>query len=268
MADEVFKIFNFPSNTSAIFQIFRCSSQLLLGAKGNGLGGELFITDDAGANRIELNGKGDSNLRNLKIWDAAGRLVLRFASQFADAGSYGGTNYALLRLGCDSAGKAGLLLVHDKNGAKTIEIDGEAGDIVLKGGDCAEEYECNVGQQIEPGTVVVATNYGRVEPCTLPYDRKVVGVASGARGLKPGIVLNRIAREAGSVAVALAGKVYCRVDATRTPVGVGDLLTTSPVPGYAMKATDRRRSHGAIIGKSLEEIDGKRGYALMLVMPR
>ena len=36
-----------------------------------------------------------------------------------------------------------------------------------------------------------------------------------------------------------------------SPIVVGDLLTTSPTPGHAMKATDPRRALGAIIGKAL-----------------
>ncbi len=36
--------------------------------------------------------------------------------------------------------------------------------------------------------------------------------------------------------VALAGRVFCKVDATDMEIKTGDLLTTSDLPGYAMKA--------------------------------
>jgi hypothetical protein len=49
--------------------------------------------------------------------------------------------------------------------------------------------------------------------------------------------------------VALVGKVFCKVDADFAPIAVGDLLTTSPTAGCAMRATDR--AFGAVIGKAL-----------------
>ena len=36
--------------------------------------------------------------------------------------------------------------------------------------------------------------------------------------------------------LALVGKVYCKVNAQYAPVEVGDLLTTSPTLGHAMRA--------------------------------
>ena len=66
--------------------------------------------------------------------------------------------------------------------------------------------------------------------------------------------------------VALAGRVYCNVDATEKAIEPGDLLTTSSIPGYAMKAQDRNRSHGAILGKAMERMEiGKKGQILVLV---
>jgi hypothetical protein len=64
--------------------------------------------------------------------------------------------------------------------------------------------------------------------------------------------------------VALFGKVFCRVDATEAPIGVGDLLTTSSVAGHAMKATDRARMAGAIVGKALAPLAS--GCALVPVL--
>jgi hypothetical protein len=51
------------------------------------------------------------------------------------------------------------------------------------------------------------------------------------------------------------GKVYCRVDAQYSPIEVGDLLTTSPTPGHAMKAVDAIKAFGAVIGKALKPLD-------------
>jgi len=44
------------------------------------------------------------------------------------------------------------------------------------------------------------------------------------------------------------------------------LLTTSSTPGYAMKALDRNRAQGAILGKAMERLArGQRGQILVLV---
>jgi hypothetical protein len=45
------------------------------------------------------------------------------------------------------------------------------------------------------------------------------------------------------------GRVYCKVDATYSPIEIGDRLTTSPTPGHAMKAVDPGRAFDAVIGR-------------------
>jgi hypothetical protein len=65
--------------------------------------------------------------------------------------------------------------------------------------------------------------------------------------------------------VALAGRVGCRVDATASPIMVGDLLTTSATPGHAMKADDPARVHGAVIGKALQSQPAGTGVIPILV---
>ncbi len=68
------------------------------------------------------------------------------------------------------------------------------------------------------------------------------------------------------VALALSGRVYCYVDATEDAVAVGDLLTTSDTPGYAMKAVDPTRAFGVVIGKAMEPLpQGEKGLILVLV---
>ena len=66
--------------------------------------------------------------------------------------------------------------------------------------------------------------------------------------------------------VALAGRVYCNVDASKSAIEAGDLLTTSDLPGYAMKALDYSRAQGAILGKAMEPLEqGQKGQILVLV---
>ena len=66
--------------------------------------------------------------------------------------------------------------------------------------------------------------------------------------------------------IALAGRVYCKVDATEEAVQAGDQLTTSVTAGHAMKATDYDRARGAVLGKAMESLaKGKKGKILVLV---
>jgi hypothetical protein len=61
------------------------------------------------------------------------------------------------------------------------------------------------------------------------------------------------------------GKVFCKVDASYAPIVVGDLLTTSPTGGYAMKAVDPLRAFGTVIGKALRPLQKGRGLIPILV---
>jgi hypothetical protein len=106
---------------------------------------------------------------------------------------------------------------------------------------------------------------GQLETGKVPYDKKVAGVVSGAGDLRPGLVLGRAPGRTDRVPIALMGRVYCKVDAGYENVAVGDLLTTSPTPGYAMKASDPSRSFGAVIGKALQPLKCGKGLIPILV---
>jgi hypothetical protein len=63
----------------------------------------------------------------------------------------------------------------------------------------------------------------------------------------------------------LLGKVYCKVDAGRGAIEIGDLLTTSPTPGHAMKADDPLKAFGAMLGKALGPLAEGRGLIPILI---
>lgn len=42
-------------------------------------------------------------------------------------------------------------------------------------------------------------------------------------------------------------------------------MTTSETPGHAMKASDRDRAYGAVIGKAMSELNEETGLVLVLV---
>lgn len=136
------------------------------------------------------------------------------------------------------------------------------GDILLS--DCAEYFDV-ADAEIEPGTVMVIDQDGSLRPSNSPYDKRVAGVVSGAGQYRPGIILGKRAQPDNSILVALLGKVYCKVDASSSPVEVGDLLTTSPIPGHAMRADDCQRASGSVIGKALGAIYTGQGLIPILI---
>lgn len=69
----------------------------------------------------------------------------------------------------------------------------------------------------------------------------------------------------GGQNVALSGRVYALATAANGPIKPGDLLTTSEVPGHAMKATDFVRWQGAVIGKAMSSLENGEGLVLVLV---
>lgn len=153
--------------------------------------------------------------------------------------------------------------------AGSHEIQGDlvlTGDIrFTSGADCAEDFTIGVDFGVDPGTVVVLGAEGSLLPSRTAYDKRVVGVVSGAGDCKPGIILDRKPTADNRQPVALVGKVYCKVDAGHGPIEVGDLLTTSPTPGHAMRAADPKRAFGAVIGKALQPLKDGRGLISVLV---
>lgn len=139
-----------------------------------------------------------------------------------------------------------------------------AGDILLTAADCAEEFEVSIPGLIEPGTVMVIDEGGAVRPGWKGYDKRVAGVISGAGDLRPGLILHKL-NEGHRVPIAMIGTVNCMVDAQYGPIEIGDLLTTSPTPGHAMKALDPLSAFGAVIGKAIKPLEQGQGLIPILV---
>jgi hypothetical protein len=141
----------------------------------------------------------------------------------------------------------------------------EKGDVILGGADCAEDFSLAKSAICEPGSVMVLNSNGVLEACAKAYDSRVIGVISGAGDFKPAIVLDRQSNLSNRAPIALVGKVFCKVDATYGAIEAGDLLTTSPTPGHAMKVRDRNLATGAVLGKALARLDTGTGAVPILV---
>src|SRR5205807_9261992 len=121
--------------------------------------------------------------------------------------------------------------------------------ITIRGGaDVSEPFEFSSGK-IVPGSVVIIDEAqpGKLKLSARAYDTRVAGIVSGANGVSPGISLYQDGVLEGGQNVALTGRVYVLADATANAIKAGDLLTTSNLPGHAMKVTDHAQAQGAIL---------------------
>ncbi len=232
-----------------------------MGIGGNGHAGrvDLFPT---GANDID-----DPAQAHISLDGLTGAATL--------SGRHGNQRIRLIPDGADirvgGDGEGGHIYVYPSSGnlrtasEATIHLDGDAGDIVLSNGDCAEDFPVDESDVIEPGTVVVIKDDERLGQCKEAYDKRVAGVISGACGNKPAIVLGKKQSPARRMPLALTGKVFCKVDADYAPIDVGDILTTSLTPGHAMRALDHQKAAGASVGKALRPLARGQGLIPILV---
>ncbi|MBI4669613.1 MAG: hypothetical protein HY747_10620, partial [Elusimicrobia bacterium] len=141
--------------------------------------------------------------------------------------------------------------------AKIAVIGGVAASEAIKGGVGAPDVAENIlatDEMIEAADIVVADpkNPERIIKSSRPYQRGILGIIS----TKPGILTNADAGDIdGSIEkdkrqrpLALAGRVPVKVTLENGPIRIGDYLTSSSKPGYAMKATEP----GVVIGVALE----------------
>jgi hypothetical protein len=146
----------------------------------------------------------------------------------------------------------GSLNVNGWTTTKVLEITG--------GNDIVEYREST--DILEPGDLVVCDplNINRVYKSKKQYDTRIIGVVSGAGGIKPGITLKQEGMIEGSLPIAIAGTIKVKVMGA---IKAGDLLTSSVLPGIAMKATNKRRGQGAVLGKAIEA--SQNGFVTILV---
>lgn len=118
--------------------------------------------------------------------------------------------------------------------------------------DLAENYLAD--KDYDPGTVL---EFGGIDEVTVasPHSRKIAGVVS----TNPAYLMNSDLHGAHIVAVALQGRVMCKV---RGLINKGDMLI-SDVDGYAKSCMNPEI--GSVIGKSLEDFEGPEGIIEIVV---
>jgi len=169
-----------------------------------------------------------------------------------------------------SAGNVG---IGTTSPGKTLDVNGDfnasgtinGGTIQAKYQDVAEWVESS--QELPAGTVVVLDNTksNQVIASSRSYDSRVAGVIS----LRPGLTLGE--QSEGRVLVATTGRVKVKVDASKGPINIGDLLVTSDKEGFAMKSVAvelggvQIHRPGTLIGKALEPLAQSSGEILVLL---
>jgi hypothetical protein len=202
------------------------------------------------------------------VWLLAGR---RSGTNIADVGpsttafqvAGAGTGTAYLNiLGSGNVGVGTTTPVSKLHVAGDITVDG---NVNAKYQDVAEWVPST--QKLAAGTVVILDPERRnhVLASTTSYDTAVAGVISE----KPGLALGEAGE--GKALVATTGRVKVKVDATRAPIKIGDLLVTSETPGVAMRSQPIDlggvpiHRPGTIIGKALEPLEKGTGEILVLL---
>ena len=237
------------------------NAALYVGASGNE--GDIQVKDGGGRVVMHMDGQNaalyvgaSGNEGDIQVKDGGGRVVMHMDGQ--NAALYVGAN-----------GNEGDIIVRDNAGNESIHLNGGTGDIILRNADAAEDFTLAGGVDAPPGSVMILTDEATITPCTSAYDPRVVGVIAGAGNYRPGIIMDRRDKpDEPRKPISIMGKVSCRVDARLGAIRVGDMLTTSPTPGLAMKATDPMKAFGCVIGKSLSSLDEGTGMVDMLITMR
>jgi len=226
---------DFPSLT---FRDTGNTEEIILGqwsSTADGWG--LRIKDDAGTNLVDLGTESNDGVRHgsLKLRNAAGETAIELDTSYNGMG----------RVICDE-----------------VEVKG--------GADLCERFNVREADP-KPGTVLCIDpqQVGGLIVSTKAVDASVVGVISGAGGIRPGLSLGQAGTEAdGDYRVALTGRVWVRCEAATRPIRPGDMLTTSSRRGHAMSASGLKNTRGAVIGKAMSSLDGGTGLVLMLIQPQ
>ncbi len=104
----------------------------------------------------------------------------------------------------------------------------------------------------------------KVRKADSEYSTSVVGVVDRRYNKEEKRTMDTaVEKEDYLTAVTLGAYKSIKVDASYATIEVGDLLTTSSNPGYAMKAINPKV--GSIIGKALEPLSGGTGIIKVFV---
>ena len=223
--------------------------------------GILALNDATGSPGLKLYGKLDGNDAGyIEFFNSEGE-----ATAFINADDNHDGARMVLR---DSSGVSRIQLNTNYQSTEDARIITD--EIEIRGGsDLAELFDINTGSiDAESGMIVSLDpeDPGKLKISREAYDQKIIGVISGANGIKPGILMGQDQTIAtGNDLVTLSGRTYIKANQKGGTIKVGDFITSSDIPGEAMKARNKRKAKGAIIGKAMTPLNDESGYVLVLV---
>jgi hypothetical protein len=226
----------------------------------------------AGAFAFSTKGVGDVfEVERVRI-DSKGNVGIGTPSPSAKTHINNTANQPGLRI--DSSAGTNALEIYNTEGGQNLifRVERTTGNVYADGNftgggaDVAERID--VTEAVEPGDVVEIDpdNPGKFRKAREALSTRVAGVISTA----PGVVLGNQRAESNDARpiLALAGRVPVKVTAKYGAIAVGDLLVSSPIPGYAMKCPEKSQCIGAVIGKALEPFTEGVGMIEVQVMLR
>jgi hypothetical protein len=133
----------------------------------------------------------------------------------------------------------------------------------------------DLAERIESSEPLSAGDVVEIDPAVAGHFRKsttalstrVAGIVSSAPAItlaNQGDIKNGSAIDTRPV-LALVGTAQVKVTNEAGLIQIGDLLTTSSTPGFAMRCADRMACAGAILGKAIEPLSAKTGVVHALV---
>jgi hypothetical protein len=139
-----------------------------------------------------------------------------------------------------------------------------APDAATKAAYDAQEQALRDAQAARRAAQKAAQDAGRkFDPATIPMPLSKISDGQGTLHALPDATSAPIG---GYVSVVTLGSYkQVKVDASFGAIRAGDLLTTSPNPGYAMKVTDKTQMGGAVIGKALGDLATGTGTIPLMV---
>jgi hypothetical protein len=244
---------------------------LRVGTNSDNINGK-FIVRTLGQDRVSVDGSGMQVAGNMAIRSGG---ILSLAK--SETGGFKTVEIKPTENGTDGAA----MLLYNGAGVVTIQLDADHGgggdgrvitsELEITGGsDLAENFDITEAEEkhLKPGMLVSidAEKEGLLCITKEANDKKIVGVISGANGIKPGMLMGQQGTFAnGKYPVALAGRVYVLCNKEGGEINAGDFLTSAAQQGYAKKAGKLNEAQGAIIGKAMGKADPKTGYVLVLI---
>ncbi len=255
--------------------------------EGNiGSGSIIRLYDANDDEMIRINSHGSNNVGEMLFLSPTGQTRIELDAA-VDGGGFAqfrnsGNNQTVQISAEEVPGQGATLKLSNSAGTTTIELDADYGsgngnpgriltdELELNGSDLAEKFDVNASPAtlVKPGMLVSIDpdDPGALTVSHVEYDPKVVGIVSGAGGIRTGIYMGQEGTLAdGEYPIAIAGRVYVNATTEGGIIEPGDLLTTSSRPGYAIKAADTSRTKGAIVGKAMTGLDAGEGLVLLFV---